>query len=148
MLKTSLALGHFCRRLMPRSSATVRGMCEFERADYAMSKMRSMFDLDQDSIIVSSYSNLGFKVSPGIQVIGPVVLFPHTVLHWNVKSAQHIDKHSLVLFSLLEPKLDMLVIGKGMEIDQLKPDVHLFLRSKGINVEVLPTEQACGLFNM
>ncbi|XP_060082021.1 NADH dehydrogenase [ubiquinone] 1 alpha subcomplex assembly factor 3-like [Ylistrum balloti] len=146
MTLTSRALWHFSRRLMPCSSATVRGMCD--RSDFASTKMKSMFAMAEEKIIISSFSNLGFKISPGIQVVGPITVFPNTVLHWNVKSAKHIDKHSLSLFYMLEPKLDMLVIGKGMATDKVNPDIQIYMKKKGINVEILPTEEACGLFNM
>ncbi|XP_033739943.1 NADH dehydrogenase [ubiquinone] 1 alpha subcomplex assembly factor 3-like [Pecten maximus] len=146
MLKSRLALGQLYRRLMPRNSATVRGMCD--RSDFASTKLKPIFELDEEHMTISSYSNLGFRVNPGIHVIGPIAIFPNTVLHWNVASSKRIDKNSLVLFHLLEPKLDMLVIGKGMFIDKVNPEIQNFLRVKGINVEILPTEEACGLFNM
>ncbi|XP_069141066.1 NADH dehydrogenase [ubiquinone] 1 alpha subcomplex assembly factor 3-like isoform X1 [Argopecten irradians] len=146
MWKTGLAMRQLCLRLMHRNRTAVRGMCD--RSDYAPTNMKPIFDLNEERMIISSYSCLGFRVSPYVQLVGPIAIFPQTVLHWNVKSAKHLDKNSLVLFHLLEPKLDMLIIGKGMFIDQVNPEVHQFLKTKGINTEILPTEEACGLFNM
>jgi NADH dehydrogenase [ubiquinone] 1 alpha subcomplex assembly factor 3 len=38
-------------------------------------------------------------------VFGPMVIFPHTVLSWNVSQVDAINEDSLSLFSLLEPKI-------------------------------------------
>jgi NADH dehydrogenase [ubiquinone] 1 alpha subcomplex assembly factor 3 len=38
-------------------------------------------------------------------VMGPMVIFPHTVLSWNVSHMDAIGEDSLSLFSLIEPKI-------------------------------------------
>jgi NADH dehydrogenase [ubiquinone] 1 alpha subcomplex assembly factor 3 len=42
-------------------------------------------------------------------VLGPMAIFPRTVLSWNVGSVDDINEDSLSLFCMLEPK-----IGKKM----------------------------------
>lgn len=60
-----------------------------------------------------------------------------------------INSDTLVLFTVLEPKLDIIVIGTGDRIDtsscyrKLLPFIH----KHRLNLEVLPTEQACATFN-
>jgi NADH dehydrogenase [ubiquinone] 1 alpha subcomplex assembly factor 3 len=38
-------------------------------------------------------------------VLGPMAIFPHTILSWNVSQVDEISEDSLTLFSLLEPKI-------------------------------------------
>ena len=65
------------------------------------------------NIYVTSFSSTGFKLSNTYGVVGPCILFPRTILSWNVANAKDITPESLTLFSLLEPKLDVLVLGIG-----------------------------------
>lgn len=60
-----------------------------------------------------------------------------------------IDDKSLSLFTVLEPKIDVLVIGIGDQsvTAELSKKLMLFMKRYDINVEVLPTEQACTTFN-
>jgi len=99
-------------------------------------------------LYVTRISTQGFKLANMYNIIGPCVLFPRTVLSWNVASAKDITPESLTLFSLLEPKLDVLVIGTGD--GSCKPDtpkIVAYCRRLGINVEILRTEEACATFN-
>jgi len=99
-------------------------------------------------LYVTRISTQGFRLANMYNIIGPCVLFPRTVLSWNVGSAKDITPESLTLFSLLEPKLDVLVIGIGD--GSCKPDapkIIAYCRRLGINVEILKTEEACATFN-
>jgi NADH dehydrogenase [ubiquinone] 1 alpha subcomplex assembly factor 3 len=55
----------------------------------------------------------------------------------------------LSLFTVLEPKVDVLVIGIGDQsvTPELSQKLVKFMKRYDINVEVLPTEQACTTFN-
>lgn len=100
------------------------------------------------NIYVTSFSSTGFKLSNTHGVVGPCILFPRTILSWNVANAKDITPESLTLFSLLEPKLDVLVLGIGdgsIKADEQK--ILTFCRRLGINVEILNTEEACATFN-
>lgn len=98
-------------------------------------------------IMIDSYSDCGFRLNNGIYTVGPLAAFPKTVLQWNVKNIQGLTLESLSLFYLLEPKLDILVIGTG-DVRML-PSTHILehLKSKKISTEILPTVQACSTFN-
>lgn len=100
-----------------------------------------------DIISVDGISQYGFHLNSGVVVLGPMAVFPRTVLGWNVQSAQHITPASLALFAILEPKLDCLVIGTGDTGTTVSKDVIAFLRQKKIGFEILPTEQAAATFN-
>lgn len=72
-----------------------------------------------------------------------------TVLSWNVGSFRDINEDSLSLFTVLEPKLDILVLGTGDRTNDttLFTTVIKFMRKHNVNIEILPTEQAVSTFN-
>lgn len=76
-------------------------------------------------------------------MVGPMALFPRSVLSWDVPNADHIHEESLSLFFLLQPKVDILVLGIGDE--QLTRDnafrILTLTRNRKLNVEILPTYQ-------
>ena len=47
----------------------------------------------------------GFTLNNGMAVVGPIALFPKTVLAWDIKSAKDINADTLSLFLIMEPKL-------------------------------------------
>lgn len=69
-------------------------------------------------------------------------IYFRTVLSWNVGSAEDINEDSLSLFCVLEPKIDILVIGIGDQ--QVTPTfskrIMAFMQTYKINVEILGTE--------
>ena len=105
-------------------------------------------ELDR-GLMIDAYSQAGFRLNNGINVVGPMAIFPRTVLSWNVGNSENINEASLSLFGVLEPKIDILVIGVGD--DKITPafskKIVEYMRKYRINVEVLSTEQACTTFN-
>lgn len=75
--------------------------------------------------------------------MGPMALFPRSVLSWNIEKFEDIDEKSLSLFYVLEPKIDILVLGLGDE--NPTPDfarrIMKFMHKYKINIEILKTEQ-------
>lgn len=100
-----------------------------------------------DMLLVNSYSTAGFRLNNGLFIVGPVALFPRSVLQWRVKSLYDITEESLALFTLLEPKLDVLVIGLGDSGETLDMKVVQHLKKRKIGVEMHPTAIACSTFN-
>uniref|UniRef100_A0A1E1WW09 NADH dehydrogenase [ubiquinone] 1 alpha subcomplex assembly factor 3 n=1 Tax=Amblyomma aureolatum TaxID=187763 RepID=A0A1E1WW09_9ACAR len=100
-----------------------------------------------DMLLVNSYSTAGFRLNNGLFIVGPVALFPRSVLQWRVRSLLDITEESLSLFTLLEPKLDVLVLGLGDSSDRLDMELIRYLGSKKISVEMHPTSTACTTFN-
>jgi len=81
-------------------------------------------------------------------VIGPTVLFPRHAICWNVQSGRHINDASLSLFTVLEPKPDLLIIG----LDDQYDFAHLrSLRERvkklGITAEIISVRNACTVYN-
>lgn len=100
-----------------------------------------------DMLLVDSYSTVGFRLNNGLFVVGPVALFPRSVLQWRVQSVVEMVEESFSLFTLLEPKIDVLVIGLGDGIETLDMKLIKYLRSKNIGIEMHPTSTACTTFN-
>ncbi|KAK8719458.1 hypothetical protein OTU49_014024 [Cherax quadricarinatus] len=56
-------------------------------------------------LMIDCYSQVGFSLNNGMSLIGPIAIFPKTVLSWCVTNSHDINEDSLSLFYLLEPKI-------------------------------------------
>ncbi|XP_032369168.1 NADH dehydrogenase [ubiquinone] 1 alpha subcomplex assembly factor 3 isoform X1 [Etheostoma spectabile] len=97
-------------------------------------------------IIIHSYSSRGFNID-GNKVIGPCAVLPPAILQWNVGSYKDITEESVSLFHMLEPRIEILVLGTGARVERINPSVLALLKRKGIAVEVQDTPNACATFN-
>lgn len=111
----------------------------------------SILNQAEDSpLMIDSYSRVGFRLNNGLFILGPMVIFPNSVLSWNVGNDADITLDTLSLFLHLEPKPDVLVIGTGdINIMNSASDSRILelLHKENICAEVLPTERACATFN-
>jgi len=104
-------------------------------------------------LLVDAYARHGFRLSNGLFALGPIALFPSTVLQWDIASVDDIDEKSLSLFTLVEPRLEVLVIGVGEDglHNQMSSDlnrrVRAMLTQKKINCEIMPTKHAVTTYN-
>ena len=48
-----------------------------------------------------------------ISAFGPMVVFPNAVLSWRVMDFLEVNERSLSLFTVIEPKPDIVIIGYG-----------------------------------
>ncbi|KAL0978062.1 hypothetical protein UPYG_G00165440 [Umbra pygmaea] len=96
--------------------------------------------------MIYSYSSRGFNID-GNRVFGPCALLPPAVLQWNVGSWKDITVESLALFHMLEPQIEILVLGTGGRSERIDPKILAFIKSKGLSVEVQDTANACATFN-
>ncbi|XP_029287177.1 NADH dehydrogenase [ubiquinone] 1 alpha subcomplex assembly factor 3 [Cottoperca gobio] len=97
-------------------------------------------------IIIYSYSSRGFNID-GNKVFGPCAVLPPAILQWNVGSYKDITEESVSLFHMLEPRIEILVLGTGARVERINPSVLALLKRKGIAVEVQDTPNACATFN-
>lgn len=85
---------------------------------------------------------IGFRLNNKVSIIGPICIFPRTVLSWNVENVDDIDEHSLRLLLALEPKLELLIIGIGDT--EVTPGIYhriqKITKTHDIRVEILKTE--------
>lgn len=96
--------------------------------------------------MIHSYSPRGFNID-GNRVFGPCAVLPPAILQWNVGSYKDITVESVALFHMLEPRIEVLVLGTGGRTERVDPKVLSFLKTKGIAVEVQDTANACATFN-
>ncbi|KAK6750788.1 hypothetical protein RB195_002635 [Necator americanus] len=98
---------------------------------------------------VRGLSCYGFRLIDGSFLYGPVALFPKTALSWRVHTPDDITPRSLSLFAMLEPKIDILVIGAGdkKNIDKVRSQIIGFLREHHIGLEISDTANAIATFN-
>ncbi|KAF3856324.1 hypothetical protein F7725_017047 [Dissostichus mawsoni] len=96
--------------------------------------------------MIYSYSSKGFNID-GNKVLGPCALLPPAILQWNVGTHKDITEESVSLFHMLEPRIEILVLGTGSRTERIDPSVLALLKRKGIAVEVQDTANACATFN-
>ncbi|XP_005185117.1 NADH dehydrogenase [ubiquinone] 1 alpha subcomplex assembly factor 3 [Musca domestica] len=146
-LKRSATIaGGLIRRNLHQSSSKLSS----KAYDYDGKTKIDIFNTQQDlGIMITGYSQFGFRMNNDMVVIGPVAVFPRSLLSWNVNSVEDINEASLSLFTALEPKIDVLILGIGDQTPSpnISKEILSFMRKYKINVEVLRTEQACATFN-
>ncbi|KAH8272938.1 hypothetical protein KR018_011646 [Drosophila ironensis] len=110
----------------------------------------SIFNTETDmGLMITGYSQYGFRLNNDMVLIGPITVFPRSVLSWNINSFEDITEDSLSLFPTLEPKIDVLIVGIGDQAPTpaLSKRLIAFMKKFNINVEVLRTEQVNHQFN-
>ncbi|XP_078064037.1 NADH dehydrogenase [ubiquinone] 1 alpha subcomplex assembly factor 3 isoform X2 [Mustelus asterias] len=105
---------------------------------YQRTRVNALERESQDMMFIDGYSRHGFTVN-GNRVFGPCAVIPQAIVQWNVGSYKDINEDSLALFYILEPKIEILVLGMGDRIQRLDPKLLVFMKSKGIAVEVQDT---------
>lgn len=99
--------------------------------------------------MIDSFAVDGFRLNSDTKIFGPCIVFPNHVLGWRVRGHEDITEEALCLFKLLDPKIDLLVVGYGEQLPKppVSPKLILKMKSFGINMEVFPTEQAIPVYN-
>ncbi|XP_076631887.1 NADH dehydrogenase [ubiquinone] 1 alpha subcomplex assembly factor 3 [Colletes latitarsis] len=99
--------------------------------------------------LITICSPIGFKFNIATAIIGPVALFPKAILSWNVKNGENINKETLSLFLVLDPKPDVIVIGLETQYKYSKIlDIKSMFTEHDIRVEIHPVRTACGIYNL
>ncbi|XP_069795597.1 NADH dehydrogenase [ubiquinone] 1 alpha subcomplex assembly factor 3 [Narcine bancroftii] len=139
-------------RLGPWLQARFRQSCRGHRMTpsddelYQRTTVNALERGSQDALFIDGYSKYGFTIN-GNQVQGPCVVIPWALLQWNVGSYKDICEDSLALFYLLEPKIEILVLGMGDRVHRLDPKLLAFMKRKKVALEILDTPNACATFN-
>ncbi|XP_054831216.1 NADH dehydrogenase [ubiquinone] 1 alpha subcomplex assembly factor 3 [Eublepharis macularius] len=113
---------------------------------YQKTTIQSLERESKDIMFVEGYTSRGFTIS-GNGVIGPCAILPRAILQWNVGTHKDITAESLALFRLLEPRIEIVVLGTGDKVERLDPAVIKLMRQCGIAIEVQDTPNACATFN-
>ncbi|KAK0074775.1 hypothetical protein PV325_001679 [Microctonus aethiopoides] len=101
-------------------------------------------------LMIDGISIYGFKLNIGIYVVGPMIIFPKTVLGWNIGSSSDINRDSLSLFKVMVPRPDIIILGLDKSYPRDTPlltDFKNIMKELNINSEILPVDKACTTFN-
>ncbi|XP_048347633.1 NADH dehydrogenase [ubiquinone] 1 alpha subcomplex assembly factor 3 [Sphaerodactylus townsendi] len=118
-------------------------------SDDEMYQKTTIHRLEKESheiMFIEAYNGWGFTIN-GDKVVGPCAVLPRAILQWNVGTYKDITAESLSLFRLLEPRIEIVVVGTGDKVERLDPTVLKLMRQCGIAVEVQDTPNACATFN-
>lgn len=102
----------------------------------------------EDINFIKKCIEIGFQLNNGTLLVGPIVIFPKTLLSWNVGTARDINEKTLSLFTTIEPPLDIIVIGLETNYSyEFQTKIRGYLKEYNIRAEILPSVQACGSYN-
>uniref|UniRef100_A0A914W7P6 NADH dehydrogenase [ubiquinone] 1 alpha subcomplex assembly factor 3 n=1 Tax=Plectus sambesii TaxID=2011161 RepID=A0A914W7P6_9BILA len=98
---------------------------------------------------IVGYSMFGFRINDRSFLFGPIAVFPKLALSWRVLTPDDITEESVEFFTMLDPKLDVVVIGVGdrSNLDAVRRRVMPVFSRLRIGTEILPTEDAVPVFN-
>lgn len=96
---------------------------------------------DQKLLGIRGYSSVGFRLMDDTFLYGPIAAFPKTCLSWRVLTPDDITPESLTLFFMLQPKIDILVLGVGerKDLDEVRKRVAPVCKEHNIGLEIMPT---------
>ncbi|KOC61616.1 NADH dehydrogenase [ubiquinone] 1 alpha subcomplex assembly factor 3 [Habropoda laboriosa] len=101
-----------------------------------------------EKLLIDRCLSIGFTMNNNSLTIGPIAIFPETVLSWNVGCTKDINEASLSLFTILKPTLDILILGLEIkcEYNEIR-ELKKILLKYNIKNEIFPVQQACGVYN-
>lgn len=101
-------------------------------------------------MIYNFFFQIGFRLNLGISILGPMLIFPRSVIGWNIAEAADIDEKSLTIFKVLEPKPDIVILGLDKAYPRNAPflkDFERIMKSHDIKYEINQIKHACTTFN-
>lgn len=103
----------------------------------------------RDGIMISGYSQFGFRLNNNFMVLGPVICFANSIMAWYIEDDRDISEDSLSLLFNLEPMPSIVVLGIGDNTfrKQIDKVVLAVTKKYGCNIEVLPIDAALATYN-
>ncbi|XP_025204470.1 NADH dehydrogenase [ubiquinone] 1 alpha subcomplex assembly factor 3 [Melanaphis sacchari] len=117
----------------------------------------------REGIMISGYSQYGFRLNNGFTVLGPVVCFANSIMAWRVENDRDVNVDSLSMLFHLEPAPSVIVLGLGDSTQRNRRDdnhrklqlhrqqfdkvVWAAARQYGCTVEILPVDAALATYN-
>ena len=109
-------------------------------SSYIKTSMTQLIPEEGYQLQITAFNQYGFTINGKIKAMGPIVIFPKTIYSWNVEDHNEINEKSLSLFNLLDPKIDILIIGTGDQYSKTDPELPKWLiKNKITNFEILKT---------
>ena len=100
-----------------------------------------------DRQLVQKYGAGGFKVS-GVAFEGSVIVTPGETFSWRVASMSDISVANLQPLFELAGKLDVCLLGCGLEMMPLGRDIRAALKEAGLSIDPMDTGAACRTYNV
>lgn len=103
----------------------------------------------RDGIMISGYSQFGFRLNNNFMVLGPVICFANSLMAWYIEDDKDISEDSLSLIFNLEPMPSIIVLGIGDNTFRKQIDKVVLAATKKYrcNIEVLPIDAALATYN-
>ncbi|KAK0166915.1 hypothetical protein PV327_004382 [Microctonus hyperodae] len=149
IISSQILRGH-CKNLIKKYQPIRRQM---HKGAYEGDGKTTVTILNRDAdygLMVDGISVYGFKLNIGIYVVGPMIIFPKTVIGWNIKSTSDINRDSLSLFKVIIPRPDIMILGLDKSYPRDAPllvDFKNIMKELNISSEILPVDKACTTFN-
>ncbi len=103
--------------------------------------------LSADAQNIESYGPNRFKIS-GHTYEGPVLVFPHKVVPWNIGSITELTLDSFQAVFDVDPDVEVLLLGCGDKMMLIPSKLRQQLREKGTPPDFMETGAACRTYNI
>jgi uncharacterized protein len=96
---------------------------------------------------IDFYGQGGFRFA-GMSHKGSILALPSGIVAWPVESAGELSAADLEVALAEVPRIDFLLIGTGLEIVPLSPELRRPFREAGISVDTMQTGAAARTYNI
>ncbi|CAE7922429.1 ndufaf3, partial [Symbiodinium sp. KB8] len=103
--------------------------------------------MDASQTVVDGWDDYGYKVN-GIYMRGSVLCFPSFTLLWDVQQIADVTHESLSPVLMFAPRVRVLLIGTGEEMQNVNPLLYGHFSKQGVAVEHMSSDNAMATFNV
>jgi uncharacterized protein len=104
-------------------------------------------EIPADRKYIDHYGDGGFRIG-GERYEGSVIVTPETVWPWAVSDMSQVTAQSVADVLGADPPVDLLLIGCGLRLSRIPPDVRDVLRAGSIIADGMDTGAACRTYNV
>lgn len=97
--------------------------------------------------VIEGYGDGRFRVSGEVHR-GSVLVFADRTVTWAVSDMAEISRESLSEVVRAEPRVEVLLLGCGVEAARVPKALREALRADGVVIEAMATGAACRTFNL
>jgi uncharacterized protein len=97
--------------------------------------------------LIDAYGDGGFRFAE-MSHRGSILVLPSGIRAWDVAQAHGIDRTALRPVQAEAGAIELLLVGTGLDIVPLSPDLRTWLRQNGIGLDVMQTGAAARTYNI
>jgi uncharacterized protein len=97
--------------------------------------------------LIDAYGDGGFRFAE-MSHRGSILVLPSGVRAWDVAEARGIDRTALRPVQAESAAIELLLVGTGLDIVPLAPDLRAWLKQNGIGLDVMQTGAAARTYNI